>query len=352
MSAGIRAGIGRALSLSAERRYEEKVRASEREQREAEIAATRAHDIDMFNRGLLADRQKALFETVGTWGNSLKETTARISKAVGIGLSEESAIILQRSGQLDLLLDKYDSNQKADPQFVSDLDSFLKQLPDIDPEVRANILVEGMGTDRDVTDPRESMVAIVEAISSATSAEELDDVRVKLQAVSASPFTPIDALPLDFSTLAGADPADTKAIRREIAEGLSPYFENSFTVTDTGDVVVNQSAPASVQQLFNEAQRKARELSFGPTRDFTSTDAANYVVTQLETAITGTQGRAKPDEILTNFDSILDNPGSFVQSYTPAPTVDIPEPASQRPPEEDVENLGNTGFNYIVDSTN
>lgn len=350
MSAGIRAGIGRALSLQAARRYEDRVREAERAERKAETAESFAHEIDLFNRRLLEDRRFKLLETIGTWTDSRKETDAKVSKAIGIGLSEESATGLLRSGQLDLLLEKYDSNKKADPQYVSELDSFIRtQLAEVDQETKEKILLKGVDTDRDVSDPRESMQAIVEATLSATSPEQLDDVFVKLK--GASTYTPLPAFDVDFSTLAGADLSETAAMDKEIARGLSTYFKGSFTRDSvTGDLIVNQDSADSpvVQGILNEAQRKARELSFGPTREFTPTSAANYVVTQVESAIRGTQGKVKPADILANFDTILTNPGGFVETYVPA--VEVPEPASDNTPEQDVENLGDTGFSFDVES--
>lgn len=349
MSAGIRAGIGRALSLQAERRYQDRVREAERAERKAEIADSRAHDINMFNRRLLEERRYKILDTIGTWTDSRRETDAKVSKAVGIGLSKESATSLLRSGQLDLLLEKYDSNKKADPQFISDLDTFIRtQLTDADQDTKEKILLEGVSTDRDVSDPRESMQAIVEATLSATSPEQLDDLFVKLKSVGT--YTPLPSFDVDFSTLGGADLSETAAMDKEIARGLSTYFKGSFIINPaTGDLIVNKESAGApvVQGILNEAQRKARELSFGPTREYTPTSAANYVVTQVESAIRGTQGRVKPEDILTNFDTILSNPVDFAQTYVPA---EIPVPASAKSPEEDVENLGDTGFSFDLGS--
>jgi hypothetical protein len=332
---------------------EEKARKEERQQeidlRAAERAEDRKERRDALNTELFEKYRTTVLEVAAKRGEEGKEQDKKIRLAGSLGLTEMTVDALLRSGQLDLFLSAYEKNQKVDPRFVTDLNTFIEtQFRDASPETIAGALVAGVSTDRDVTDRDESQLAITEAILSASTPEELDDLYTKLLTAGET-YTPLPRFEVDFGTVAGPEEAETKAMRREIAEGLNTYFANSFTVTDSGDVVVNQNADSSVKQVFNEAERKARELSFGPTRDFTPTDAANYVVTQLETAITGTQGQAKPVDLLTNFDEILANPGGFVEAYQPPPVVDTPEVVT---PEGNVEALGDTGFNYIVESTN
>lgn len=349
-------GFWQALDAGLTARIEEKTRKEERQQeldlRAAERAQERQDRIDLFEREVLERYRGTVLELAAKRGGEDKELSKKVKLAGSLGLTETTTDALLRSGQLDLFISAYEKNQKVDPRFVADLNNFIEtKLSEESSETISSVLIAGVSTERDVADRDESQLAITEAVITASTPEQLDDLYKKLLTAGET-YTPLPRFEVDFSTVAGAEESETKAMRREIAEGLNTYFSNSFTVTDSGDVVVNQNADSSVKRVFNEAERKARELSFGPTREFTPTDAANFVVTQLETAITGTQGRAKPVELLTNFDTILSNPGGFVETYTsvaetPVPTVDIPET-----PEEEVRNLGRTGFNSIVDSTN
>lgn len=328
----------------------EKIRREERQQeidlRAAERAQDRQDRFDMFEKEVLERYRGTVLELAAKRGEEKAELSKKVALAGSLGLTETTADALLRSGQLDLFLSAYEKNQKVDPRFVADLNTFVEtKLGEESPETIAGVMIAGVSTDRDVTDRDESQLAITEAVITASTPEQLDDLYKKLLTAGTT-YTPLPSFDVDFSTVAGAEESETKAMRREIAEGLNTYFSNSFTVTDNGDVVVNQNADSSVKQVFNEAERRARELSFGPTREYTPTDAANFVVTQLETAITGTKGQAKPNDLLTNFQTILTDPNRFVETYVPV--VEVPEPINT--PEETVEGLGDYGFGFDVET--
>lgn len=346
-------GFWQGLNAGLKAVQEEKIRREERQQeidlRKAEIEDERRFRREMFDREVMSGFRGTVLELATKREEERKALEKKLGFATSLGLTENTATALLRSGQLDLFITQYEKNQKVDPQFVTDLNTFVEEkLKDASPEEISGVMIAGVATDRDVTDPVEAQNAIVEAVITASTPEQLDELYVKLLKAG-STYTPLPRFDVDFTTLGGAEEAETKAIRREIAEGLSPYFSNSFTVTETGDVVVNQNADSSVRQVFNEAERRARELSFGPTREYTPTDAASFVVTQLETAITGTGGKVKAPDLLTNFDTILTNPGGFVETYQ-IPVVEVPEPASADRAEEDVESLGDYGFGFDVES--
>lgn len=348
-------GLNQGLSeVSAQRERKRELEAriqseeADREFRRQEAEEGRRFQREMFRQQATENMRGTALEVAMRRQEEAKASRNKVALGVSIGLSETAATALLRSGQLDLFLSQYEKSQKKDPTFVTALNSFVEEkMADAPPEAVSATLLAGISTDRDVSDPKEAELALMEAILAANEPEQLDELYTKLLTTSSTPYTPLPTFEVDFTTLAGPEETETRAIRRELAESLGTYFEGSFSVTDTGDVIVNQSAAPEVQQLFNEAQRRARDMAFGPTRKFTPTDAARAVATSLETAIQGTKGMAKAGDILQNFDTILTDPQAFVSTFTP-PTVTVPEPTK---PEAVVEGLGDTnmGFGFDVD---
>lgn len=93
MSAGIRAGIGRALSLSAERRYQERVAEDERAARKAELEETRAWEEKTYMERLKQERTDALFKIAlerGAFTSGLQDVSHELSVLKELGASEET----------------------------------------------------------------------------------------------------------------------------------------------------------------------------------------------------------------------------------------------------------------------
>ena len=93
MSAGIRAGIGRALSLSAERRYQERVRENELAARKAELEETRAWETKTYMERLQQERTDAIFRIGlerGAFTSGLQDVSHELSVLKELGASEET----------------------------------------------------------------------------------------------------------------------------------------------------------------------------------------------------------------------------------------------------------------------
>lgn len=295
--------------------------------------ADRAFERERFERTLLEQRRNALVPELRAMREARQARLQQVQTAVGIGLSQETATALQRSGQLGLFLAAYDENDGVDPQYIAALDDLvrteLSERGANDDTVAAAILA-GTSTDRDVSDPDQGILAITESIITAQNFEELESAQDRLFETSATP-TPIETFDISFGGMGGATATDTKAIRRELAETLNTYFQDSFQITDTGDVIINAPPESEVAQLFNEAERRARRFAFGPQRQFTPTDAANYVATQIELAATNVE-TVNAGDMFENFDLILTDPEAYAQQYTPPPLgprrVEAPDPAA------------------------
>lgn len=301
--------------------------------------ADRAFEREIFERRLLEERRTALIPELRDMREARQARLETIRTAVGIGLSQETATALERSGQLNIFLSAYNENEGVDPQYIAALDNLvtteLTERGANDDTVAAAILA-GTATDRDVTDPDQSLTAITEAIISAQSFEELEAAEERFISVPSS-RTSIQPFDVDFGRMTGLEPAETKAIRRELAETLNTYFENSFEISADGDVIITQQAGPEVAQLFNEAERTARNLASGPQRQYTVTDAANYVSTQIERAATQAP-QVDAGDMFTNFDLVLSDPTAYAEQFV-VPPVGPRNPETVNPAEA-VEDLG------------
>lgn len=93
MSAGIRAGIGRALSLQAARRYEDRVREEEAAARKTELEETRAWEEKVYFERLKQERLDAIFKIGlerGAFNTGLQDVSHEISVLKELGASEET----------------------------------------------------------------------------------------------------------------------------------------------------------------------------------------------------------------------------------------------------------------------
>jgi hypothetical protein len=326
---------------------ERKMREQELEEVRKEKEATRKEARELFNLEILERRKDTLIGFLTESEKEKKAQKAQVALAVGLGVTKDTATALQQSGQLGFFLDQYEKNKKVDPEFVKDLNTFVSsKLKEVGGDAISKAMVLGVSTERDVADPAQSTLAMVEAIYGATSSEQLDEVSRKLYDTDTA--TGIAPFRLDFSYASGPEETETKNIRSEIATKLQPYFTDAFIQNpETGETTVNQFSDKgrSVAELLNKAEERARDMAFGPTRSMTPTNAAATVAKNLETALTQVKTLGAKD-ILTNFDAIMVDPVTFATRYIPTPVVEVPEPAGQQV-EQAGDDLGDSYFSII-----
>jgi hypothetical protein len=151
MSAGIRAGIGRALSLSAERRYQERVRENELAARKAELEESRAWEKKTYLERLKQERADAIFRIGlerGAFTTGLQDVSHELSVLKELGASEETLAKISSYGPT-ALQDVITKVQKKQEEYAgtplkfgpADLESLLSTavsstspggVPDID----------------------------------------------------------------------------------------------------------------------------------------------------------------------------------------------------------------------------
>jgi hypothetical protein len=324
---------------------ERKMREQELEEVRKEKEATRKEARELFNLEILERRKDTLIGFLTESEKEKKAQKAQVALAVGLGVTKDTATALQQSGQLGFFLDQYEKNKKVDPEFVKDLNTFVSsKLKEVGGDAISKAMVLGVSTERDVADPAQSTLAMVEAIYGATSSEQLDEVSRKLYDTDTA--TGIAPFRLDFSYASGAEETETKNIGSEIARKLQPFFTDSFIQNpETGEVTISQNADRSVAELFSLAEERARDMAFGPTRSFTPTDAAATVAKNIQTAVT-TAKTAGAKDLVTNFDAVMLDPVTFATKYVPTPVVEIPEPAGQQV-EQAGDDLGDSYFSII-----
>lgn len=294
-----------------------------------------------YQQTLLAQRQERYLERLAKKAEVEEATKAELSMGIKLGLTDRTALALQNTGQLSLFLDQYDKNKKVDPKFVEDLNlTVSKYLEEADDETISTAMIKGVSTERDTTDPEESAAALVEAIYSATTPEQLDEISQKVYApIENTTMEPFSGL--DFGYTSGPEEAETKSIRNEIASALQAQFTDSFIVNErTGDITIAQNADRSVANLFAMLEESARGLAFGPERSRTPTDAAAFVAGQVRTAVN--IGNIGAQAIVDNYDAVLTDPKTFAESFvqppTPAPVVPV-VPVNPTDTEEELQGL-------------
>jgi hypothetical protein len=289
------------------------------EKKAAKEAEDRAYAFkrEEYQQTLLAQRQERYLERLAKKAEVEEATKAELSMGIKLGLTDRTALALQNTGQLSLFLDQYDKNKKVDPKFVEDLNlTVSRYLEEADDETISTAMINGVSTERDTTDPEESAAALAEAVYSATTPEQLDEISQKVYAPTES--TTMEPFKLDFGYASGPEEAETKNIRNEIASALQVQFTDSFIVNErTGDITIAQNADRSVASLFAMLEESARGLAYGPERSRTATDAAAFVAGQVRTAIN--TGNIGAQAIIDNYDAVLTDPKTFAESFVQSP---------------------------------
>jgi hypothetical protein len=305
-----------------------------------------------YQKTLLENRRERYLQIAAKRAETEGVMAAEINTAISLGLTDTTALALQNSGQLGLFLDQYDKNKRVDPEFVKDLNlTVTKYLKEAGDEAISTAMVNGVSTGRDTRDPEESSLALVEAIYSATTPEQMDEISRTIYASPAA--TAIAPFQLDFGYASGPEEAETKAMRNEIASALQSQFTDSFIVNErTGDITIAQNADRSVANLYALAEERARDMAFGPLRAFSPTNAAAYVTKQIRTAVT--TGGLGAKDIFENFDRVLMDPVTFATNFRPVPPPDVVPPPVTLSPQGQIGSIGDSlstnTFGDVVDA--
>jgi hypothetical protein len=328
------------------------------EKKAAKEAEDRAYAFkrEEYQKTLLAAYQDRYIERLAKKTETKAAMQEELSSGIELGLTDVNALVLQRTGQLRLFLDQYEKNKKVDKPFVKDLNiAITNYLKDSDDETISTALINGVSTDKDTTDPEQSIEALAEAIYSATNLEELQRLGEEVYApIGVTPMAPLD---LNFNYVSGPELSDTKAMKNQIASSLQAQFGDSFSRDAyTGDIdIAPNNNDADVANLFAMAIERAKDLAYSATSTRSPTEAAAFVAEQIRTSVNA--GNLDAKIILNNFDTVLEKPEMvFTPITTTAPVVNpIPEvPVNPTDTEEELQRAitgtVDSTFNNIVDA--
>ena len=124
--------------------------------------------------------------------------------------------------------------------------------------------------------------------------------------------------------------SDMKSIRAQLAGALNTIYEDSFQVTNTGDIVFNQNADPDVQILFNNLSKKTQQLAESPLNSFSPTSALNTVIGSIENS-----SNVNPNVVLELMDEAITTPDF---NWNPYRRTDKKETKKKSNPTDDVTN--------------
>jgi len=252
---------------------------------------------------ILASQTKYLMETglanIQNMRDKRKAAMGRIAEAKRFNFSDKSATALEMSGQLEFELEKIKKligNDKLSETYIPTLVSHLEKQISDDQEL-AEAIARGLQGES-FTTPEEMSLGLIASMGDLNEMQEQFLKTTKGGKTSALPA-------FNYTQTKGAriELSDMKSIRAQLAGALNTIYENSFTVTNTGDVVLNQNADPDVQILFNNLATKTQQLAESPLNSFSPTSALNTVIGSIENS-----RNVKPNTVLELIDEAITIP--------------------------------------------
>ncbi len=252
---------------------------------------------------ILASQTKYLMETgllnIQNMRDKRKAAMGRIAEAKRFNFSDKSATALEMSGQLEFELEKIKkliSNNKLSETYIPTLVAHLEKQISDDQEL-AEAIARGLQGES-FTTPEEMSLGLIASMGDLNEMQE--------QFLKTTQGGKAAALPaFSYTQTKGAriELPEMKSIRAQLAGALNTIYENSFTTTSTGDVVLNQNADPDVQILFNNLASKTQQLAESPLNSFSPTSALNTVIGSIENS-----KNVKPNTVLELIDEAIATP--------------------------------------------
>ena len=252
---------------------------------------------------ILASQTKYLMETgllnIQNMRDKRKAAMGRIAEAKRFNFSDKSATALEMSGQLEFELEKIKKligNNALSETYIPTLVAHLEKQISDDEEL-AEAISRGLQGES-FTTPEEMSLGLIASMGDLNEMQE--------QFLKTTQGGKASALPaFSYTQTKGAriELPEMKSIRAQLAGALNTIYENSFTVTNTGDVVLNQNADPDVQRLFNNLATKTQQLAESPLNSFSPTSALNTVIGSIENS-----KNVKPNTVLELMDEAIATP--------------------------------------------
>ena len=252
---------------------------------------------------ILAAQTKYLMESgllnIQNMRDKRKAAMGRIAEAKRFNFSDKSATALEMSGQLEFELEKIKkliSNNKLSETYIPTLVSHLEKQISDDEEL-AEAIARGLQGES-FTTPEEMSLGLIASMGDLNEMQE--------QFLKTTQGGKTSALPaFSYTQTKGAriELPEMKSIRAQLAGALNTIYEDSFTVTNTGDVILNQNADPDVQILFSNLATKTQQLAESPLNSFSPTSALNTVIGSIENS-----SNVNPNVVLELMDEAIITP--------------------------------------------
>ena len=252
---------------------------------------------------ILAAQTKYLMESgllnIQNMRDKRKAAMGRIAEAKRFNFSDKSATALEMSGQLEFELEKIKKligNNALSETYIPTLVAHLEKQISDDEEL-AEAISRGLQGES-FTTPEEMSLGLIASMGDLNEMQE--------QFLKTTQGGKASALPaFSYTQTKGAriELPEMKSIRAQLAGALNTIYEDSFTVTNTGDVILNQNADPDVQILFNNLATKTQQLAESPLNSFSPTSALNTVIGSIENS-----KNVKPNTVLELMDEAIATP--------------------------------------------
>ncbi len=253
---------------------------------------------------ILAAQTKYLMETgllnIQNMRDKKKASMGRISEAKRFGFTDKSATALEMSGQLDFEMEKIKKligNNKLSETYVPTLVAHLEKQIGDDEEL-AKAITKGLEGNSFST-PEEMSLGLIASMG------DLNELQEQFLKTTQGGKAGVGLPAFNYTQTKGAriELSDMKSIRAQLAKSLNTIYQDSFQVTNTGDVVFNQNADPDVQILFNNLASKTQQLAESPLNSFSPTSALNTVIGSIENS-----SNVKPNTVLELMDEAITTP--------------------------------------------
>lgn len=276
---------------------------------------------DEYMRELLEKRKAViipeLMERIQDRTEKVAERTARIEYAQSFGLSKQSSVALEMSGQLEFELAKLEKigKDKVSENYIKSLDTFITNNVDSNEKLAKGIAagIEAMSEDMSDTD---AMSALMDALNATTDEEFSESVTGVNVRTPSLPST----TDFEYRQTAGTriETSELSRMEKQIASSLETTFGGGYKLVGEGDLTYIRFDNDELNRLFTKLKDEAikRVESAVPGTGIGSpADVSLFIGSTLQNARRpdelGQPKVATPMEIYNNLDSILSSPTTF-----------------------------------------
>ncbi len=276
---------------------------------------------DEYMRELLEKRKAViipeLMERIQDRTEKVAERTARIDYAQSFGLSKQSSVALEMSGQLEFELAKLEKigKDKVSENYIKSLDTFITNNVDSNEKLAKGIAagIEAMSEDMSDTD---AMSALMDALNATTDEEFSESVTGVNVRTPSLPST----TDFEYRQTAGTriETSELSRMEKQIASSLETTFGGGYKLVGEGDLTYIRFDNDELNRLFTKLKDEAikRVESAVPGTGIGSpADVSLFIGSTLQNARRpdelGQPKVATPMEIYNNLDSILSSPTTF-----------------------------------------